>query len=175
MNKWPRSTVFLQGTQACPSFCLLSCRPDKHQDQEKLWAVKGFGLHVIVHRWGKGKHECGGRNRQRPWRTTGAGVSPPTVVWVLPHWLLTKKMLHRLAYRPIWCREFFNWCFFFFFFFLPGDCSLCHVHQKQRIKKIKWNKTADWHKSQSQTGGAGVARESTAGCWSWGGFGDTSK
>lgn len=118
VNKWLRSTVFLQGTQVCPSFCLLSCCSDKHQDQEKLWGVKRFSLHVIVHRWGKGKHECGGRNRQRPWRTTGAGVSPPTVVWVLPHWLLTKKMLHRLAYRPIWCREFFNWCFFFLFLFL---------------------------------------------------------
>lgn len=115
VNKWPRRTVFLQGTQACSSFCLLSCCSDKHHDQEKLWGLKGFSLQVLVHRWGNGKHGRGGRNRQRPWRTTGAGVSPPTVVWILPHWLLTKKMLHRLAYTSIWCRQFFNWCFFFLF------------------------------------------------------------
>lgn len=131
VNKWPRSTVFLQGTQACPSFCLLSCCSDKPQDQEKLWGVKGFSLHVIVHRWGKGKHECGGRNRQRP-RRTGAGVSPPTVVWVLPHWLLTKKMLHRLAYRPIWCREFFNWCFLFSFSFSCQMTVACVMYTKNK-------------------------------------------
>jgi hypothetical protein len=36
-------------------------------------------------------------------------VAPPTLRWGVPYQSLIKKMVHRLAYRPIWWGQFLNW------------------------------------------------------------------
>ena len=117
------------------------------------WGGKGYislNSQVILHHWGKSSRNSRQEVMQKPWRnsvscllpiacsacfllaprTTCPGVATPTVGWALPDPPLIKKMHHRLAQKPIWCRHFVNGDSLF-----SEDCTLSQVDIKLESTK----------------------------------------